>query len=94
MDYKTLTFEQIIEWCKANNQVEWLKKEMAKTTIAKTHPRITVDGKKVLDKSVTIEKEIPITFVQIKNDFRKEFLKDEMPVKPKKPTMRDIVDSL
>lgn len=26
MDYKTMTVNDIIEWCKANNQVEWLKK--------------------------------------------------------------------
>ena len=31
MDYKTLKIDDIITWCKANNQVEWLKAEAAKT---------------------------------------------------------------
>ena len=25
MDYKTMKFENIVAWCKQNNQVEWLK---------------------------------------------------------------------
>lgn len=37
MDYKHLKIEDIIAWCKANNQVEWLKAEVNKT--------ITKDGK-------------------------------------------------
>ena len=37
MDYKKLTINDIIAWCKANNQVEWLKSEVNKT--------ITKDGK-------------------------------------------------
>ena len=30
MDYKKLTFNDIVAWCKANNQVEWLKAEVNK----------------------------------------------------------------
>lgn len=30
LNYKTLNRYDIIEWCKENNQVEWLKKEAAK----------------------------------------------------------------
>jgi hypothetical protein len=29
--YQGLKFEDIIEWCKANNQVAWLKEEVHKT---------------------------------------------------------------
>ena len=42
LDYKTLSSDDIIEWCKENNQTEWLKKEAAKTTKCKVYPRITV----------------------------------------------------
>ena len=37
MDYKKMTINDIIDWCKANNEVEWLKAEVNKT--------ITKDGK-------------------------------------------------
>lgn len=30
MDYKKMNIDDIINWCKANNEVEWLKKEAAK----------------------------------------------------------------
>jgi hypothetical protein len=30
MDYKSMNRYDIINWCKENNQVEWLKKEAAK----------------------------------------------------------------
>ena len=29
MDYKKMNLDDIINWCKANNQVDWLKKEAA-----------------------------------------------------------------
>jgi hypothetical protein len=25
MDYKTMKFADVVEWCKANNQIKWLK---------------------------------------------------------------------
>lgn len=31
MNYKTMKIEDIIQWCKANNQVAWLKETAAKT---------------------------------------------------------------
>lgn len=37
MDYKTMNINDIVEWCKANNETEWLKKEASKT--------FTKDGK-------------------------------------------------
>ena len=37
--YKTLNIETIIAWCKQNNQVEWLKAEMAKEVPCKVYPR-------------------------------------------------------
>lgn len=38
MNYKTMKFDEIVEWCKENNQIEWLKEEVNKKT--------TKDGKK------------------------------------------------
>lgn len=35
MDYKTMTFNDIVEWCKENNQVEWLKTEVSRTITTK-----------------------------------------------------------
>lgn len=37
MDYKTMNRYDIIEWCKENKEVEWLKKEAAKV----------INGKKI-----------------------------------------------
>lgn len=31
MNYQTMKIEDIIEWCKANNQVAWLKETAGKT---------------------------------------------------------------
>ena len=28
MNYQTMNFPQIVEWCKANNQTEWLKSQL------------------------------------------------------------------
>ena len=30
IDYKTMNLDDIIDWCKENNEVDWLKKENAK----------------------------------------------------------------
>ena len=30
MDYKSMKIEDIINWCKANNEVEWLKANVVK----------------------------------------------------------------
>ena len=39
MDYKKMDIKDIIAWCKANNQVEWLKAEVAKEEDCKVYPR-------------------------------------------------------
>ena len=43
MNYKTMTINDIIDWCKDNNQVAWLKTEIKKTykTKAGVEYRIT-----------------------------------------------------
>ena len=39
MDYKSMKIGDIIEWCVANNQVEWLKAEVAKEEECRVYPR-------------------------------------------------------
>lgn len=81
MDYKKLTFNDIVEWCKANNQVEWLKKEVETIVVDEDK-----DGK---------EFERDITFIEIKRDFAEKFMPEIAPQrKPKKPSMKDIVAAL
>ena len=42
MDYQHMKIEHIIEWCKENNQVEWLKEAASRTiTTEKGERRIT-----------------------------------------------------
>lgn len=80
MDYKKMTFNDIVDWCKANDQIEWLKKEVAKTvTVEKDGAKVTRD----------------VTFVEIKRAFAEKFMPEIIPErKPKKPSMKNIVDAL
>lgn len=96
MNYKTMTINDIIAWCKANNQIEWLKAEGAKMVDYKVYPKVMKDGKKVVDKSATptIEKR-PISFIQIKNDFVNMFMPEIAPKnKESKPSMYDLIKAL
>ena len=43
-DFQSITIEDIIEWCKENNQVEWLKAEASKEVEQKIYPK-GEDGK-------------------------------------------------
>lgn len=96
MNYRTMKIEDIIEWCKANNQVEWLKAKAAETVPYKVYPKIKIDGRMIIDKTVapTIEMR-PISFIQIKLAFAEKFMPEIAPKKqPKKPTMYDIIANL
>ena len=96
MDYKSMKIEDIIAWCKANNQVDWLKAEATKKVPCKVYPKVVVDGKKVVDKKAepTVEMR-PITFIQIKNDFVNMFMPEIAPKKaPKAATMYDKIAAL
>ena len=80
MNYKKMNFNDIVEWCKANNQVEWLKETVGKTVVYEK------DG---------MEMARAITFVEIKRLFAEEFMPEILPVaKEKKPSMFDIVAEL
>lgn len=80
MNYKKMNFNDIVEWCKANNQVEWLKSIVATT---------------VVDEKDGVEFERDITFIEIKKAFAKKFMPEILPVpKEKKPSMKDILAAL
>ena len=55
VSYKDMAIEDIIAWCKENNEVEWLKETVAKKVPCKVHPRVKVakldaNGNPVLNK--------------------------------------------
>lgn len=97
MDYKSMNINDIIDWCKANNQVEWLKAEAAKKVEYKVYPRVKgEDGKLKVDKSQPYKVEMrPISFIQIKKNFVDKFMPEIAPTKKdKKPNMFDLIASL
>ena len=54
-DFRHITIEEIIAWCKENNQVEWLKATAAKQVETKIYPRVKVaktdgEGNPILNK--------------------------------------------
>lgn len=101
MKYETMTIEEIINWCKENNQVEWLKAKATETVPYKVYPRVKVTGedgkvKMVADKSAApkVEKRA-ISFIQIKRDFVEKFMPEIAPkAQPKTPTMYEIIAAL
>ena len=101
LNYQSMKIEDIIEWCVANKQVEWLKATAAQKTECKVYPRKTItneEGKKVsvADKSqpYTI-KERPISFINIKLAFCEKFMPELLPEKQeKKASMYDIIAAL
>ena len=96
MDYENMTIQDIIDWCKDNNQVNWLKNIAKKKVDCKVYPRVMIDGKSKADKTKQphIEKR-PITFIQIKKAFCEKFMPEIIPErKSKKPTMYDLIANL
>ena len=97
-EYKDWTLEDIIEWCKANNQVEWLKTTAAKKVEKKVYPKVesvSKNGKKSwkADKTAEPTTELaPISFVELKGEFIATFI-DTTP-KEKKASMYDIIAAL
>lgn len=88
MDYKKMTIDDIIEWCKANDKVDWLKAEVAKTFPVKF---IDENGNKCVDEN----KKRPITYVELKYNFCDEFMPEILPKKKeKKPTMWEKIAAL
>lgn len=92
MDFKTMNIDDIIAWCKENNQVEWLKAEAAKKTTKKIYPK-GADGKKDKTATPTLVSQ-PITFVEIKMDFVNKFMPEIAPKKQHKANMFERIAAL
>jgi hypothetical protein len=93
-----MTIEDIITWCKENNEVAWLKSFTSTKVAIKRYPKVKgADGKVTVDKTAepTISMEKP-TFIQIKKAFAAKFMPEIMPSKSedKKPSMYEIIDNL
>ena len=97
MEWKTMTIDDIIDWCQANNQVAWLKATAAQKTTQKRYPRVKgEDGKYTVDKTQEPKVvETPITFIELKTKFVETFMPELLPQKQeKKPTMFDRINAL
>lgn len=94
LDFKTMDINDIIKWCKDNNQTDWLKREAAKKVEVERYTRrvkkLDEKGNVVLNKNnkpvyvvdKTSPKEKikqPITFVQLKYSFCKAFMPEIIP---------------
>lgn len=97
---KDIDLEFIINWCKANNQVEWLKKENNKQQQVKRYPRKTIideNGKKVSVVDKTQEPTIKweqVSFLTLRNAFIDEFMPEIRPAKKAKKSFHDLIDEL
>lgn len=97
--YKDWKLPDIIAWCQANGQVEWLKTTAAKTIKRPIYPKvpnISKTGKKTMVQDKKAEpigyEETPITFVEIKREFIDAFIGRKE--KEKKASMYDIIKGL
>jgi hypothetical protein len=102
MNYENMSIEFIINWCKENGQVAWLKAKAKEQTTYKVYPRkkvvdeATGKAKMVADKTAApkVEKR-QISFIQIKRDFVAKFMPELLPkAAEKKPSMYDLIDAL
>ena len=88
---KNLSIDNIIEDCKANNRIEWLKAKAAEMVDCEVYPK--VNGKADKTQAPKIEKR-KITFIQIKTDYLEAFYPALAEKKAKKPTMYDKIAAL
>lgn len=101
MTYKDITMDFIFGWCEKNGKNDWLAAWADKTTTCKVYPRKKIvgeDGKVLLvaDKSAvpTYEKR-PVSFMELKLAFVKEFMPEIAPKKAaKKPTFHERLRAL
>jgi hypothetical protein len=97
VDYQHLNIEHIIAWCKANNEVKWLKETASKKVEYKVYPKVKgEDGKMRVDKTQEPKVEMrSISFIQIKIEFVEKFMPELKPeAKPKKASMYDLIAAL
>lgn len=92
LNYKDMTIDDIIAWCQANNQTEWLKEVGARKVLCKVYPK--VNGKADKTQAPKIEQR-KITFIQIKKAFVNQFMPEIAPkAKEKEPTMYEKIAAL
>jgi hypothetical protein len=101
IEFKDIKVDDIVGWCVANGEVDWLKAKAKEERECVVYPRKTItieDGKikSVADKSKEPHKEMrPISFIQIRNDFVDKFMPELAPKKKdKEPTMYEIIANL
>lgn len=97
--YKDWKIDDIIAWCQANNQVEWLKTTAAKQIKRDIYPKVEHISKSgrhtfVMDKNAAPigTETTAITFVELKKEFIETFF--EKKEKPKAVTMYDRIAAL
>lgn len=97
MDYKTMKFPDIYNWCKENGKLAWLEAKVSEDMEVEVYPFTTYTDKngkerRKYDKSVapTIETR-PISFLLVKEAFVAKFMPELKPqAKPNGgKTMRD-----
>lgn len=97
---KNLKFEELVAWCKENNQVAWLK-ALPRTKEVKVYPKVDKvcsDGKvrQVYDKKQQPigVKTIGLPYTELKGMFIDKFFPQFVTEKVAAPSMWDIIDSL
>lgn len=93
--------DEIIAWCKENNQVAWLKATASKMVEKPVYPKVQHTTKKgkttwIQDKkqAPTGTKQEPISFVELRAEFLKKFFPEEIKGKKKEPSFYDIIAAL
>ena len=100
--YKEWELPDIIAWCQANNQVEWLQTVAAKKVKKPIYPKIpslSKTGKHTMVYDKKAEpigyKETKISFVEIKKAFITQFFPEQLKQeKEKEPNMWDKIAAL
>lgn len=101
LNYQKMKFEDIVEWCEANGELDWLIAEGEKKVPTKVYPRKKVVNAKGKVVSVADKSQEPtivmknIDFINLKKAFADEFMPEIAPsAKAKKSTMYDKIQEL
>lgn len=93
----SIKIEDIIEYCKENNQIEWLKKTAHEKETRKKTKKVTTTNEngEAVEKEVVEEVETEISFITLRSRFVEAFMPEiKKGSKSKKATFRDLIDSL
>lgn len=99
LEFKTMTKEDIGEWCKANGAeaVAWIKAKAREMVDKPIYPKVKNEkGKMVDDKTQEPigTKKVKISMVQLKIDFCRKYMPEILPASHKKLSMYDYFESL